>query len=164
MKERFVVRLDDAALRALLDGLFEHENAVRIIGDVNAELALRVVPGLPYTIATLASHMLFWQQRRIRAVRGEELDYPEDFVLGETDFPAVDAADWDNLRTKLLASYEELLAIAAEPGKLAAMIFENRSAGFVATSHACHNSYHLGQIVLLRRLLGSWPPAAAQVP
>jgi hypothetical protein len=64
------------------------------------------------------------------------------------------------LRAELLASYDELLAIAAEPGKLEAMIFDNRNAGFVAASHACHNSYHLGQIVMLRRLLGIWPPAS----
>lgn len=25
---------------------------------------------------------------------------------------------------------------------------------------AAHNSYHLGQIVLLRQLIGAWPPAA----
>jgi len=32
------------------------------------------------------------------------------------------------------------------------------SVGYALTDTAAHNGYHLGQIVLVRQMIGAWPP------
>jgi hypothetical protein len=146
------------AYAALLAGRLEHEPPSKILHGISPEDAMRVIEDLPYTIAGLVAHLSFWQQRRLRAARGEQLDYPDDFVLGTTDFPPVSAREWQALCAGFLQSLAELVELSRDTERMEAMPFEDRDGGFTLASHALHNTYHLGQIVLMRRLLGIWPP------
>ncbi|PTX52215.1 hypothetical protein C8P63_13131 [Melghirimyces profundicolus] len=54
---------------------------------------------------------------------------------------------------------EEALRLAEEPdpdGKIPGHVDRTRMEGL--RSIASHNSYHLGQVALIRRMPGSWPP------
>ena len=158
----FSARIDlpHAVIAELLDGKLEHYPPAHILAGVTADDAVRQVPGLPYTIAGLVAHMNFWQQRLVAGLRESELPLPDGFKLGVQDYPAVAAEEWDQLRDDYLASFAELKRLAEDWDALAGKVIERRNATLALVNHPLHNSYHLGQVVLLRRLLGIWPPAA----
>src|SRR4029079_10105667 len=105
------------------------------------------------------NHLIFWNERWLQRYRGE-LNKPEDvenkgtFHSGETDWQAplekLDAvmAEW---REKLRSIDEDKLASPVNS--------EYHAPWRSPLAHQnIHNAYHIGQIVLLRKLQGSWNP------
>jgi hypothetical protein len=148
--------LNSDALKHLLLGSDEFIEPARGLSGMDGVAACRQLPGFPHSIATLLGHMLFWQERRAGWARGEEQPDFDDAV----NFPAVTPEQWPGLVQRFIDSLAEFEALA-QPETCAKELYRGRSLGFMLASHACHNAYHLGQIVLMRRLLGLWPPAPA---
>ncbi|MCB1187119.1 DinB family protein [bacterium] len=144
-------------LSTLYSGTWEHEHPRRILAGISPEQACTQIDGLPYTIAGLLSHMCYWQDRRVELSNGQA-ELPEGFQFGVTDFPAVGPDDWNGLVEHFHATLSELLATTEREGAMDLLLFDDRDVGAVILSHALHNSYHFGEIVLMRRLLGNWPP------
>ena len=147
------LRLNPAALEHLLLGTDEFLPPATVLGGLTGEQACAKVEGLPYSIAGLLGHLLFWIERRLIWARGEEgAEWTE-----EQNWPAVTPEQWLALVERFLACFTELGALC-ESRDMAQELYRGRSVGFMLASECCHNAYHLGQIVLLRRLQGSWPP------
>lgn len=140
-------------LRMLLEGAWEFLHPREVLHGITPQDACRALPGCPHTIAQLVAHMLWWQRRRIAFVRQEN---PGEFALQVDDWPDVKPEDWDGLVEAFFATLAEMQQLADDPEAMRRILFEGRNAGFTLTSHACHNAYHLGQVVLLRRLAGIW--------
>ena len=145
-----------SALATLYGGVWEHEDPKKILGGIDPETACREIEGLPYTIAGLLGHMNYWQDRRVELSEGFA-ELPEGFEFGVTDFPEVGPGEWDSQVEHFHATLAKLLATTEREGAMEQVHFGDRNVGMIITSHALHNSYHLGQIVLMRRLLGDWP-------
>src|SRR5271155_414899 len=156
------------ALIELLHGKGAHADPVACVEDLSAELAARRVEGFPHSVAQLVFHMNYWMDYELRRIRGERPAYPEH---SSQSFPPAssprDAQDWDRLRkrfaglladfTKLAKSSPNEIQRRIEPGhegdtKLAGTL------GAVLWQMVAHNSYHVGQIAMIRRALGVWPP------
>ena len=156
------------ALTELLRGKGAHADPIACVEDISAELAARQIAGFPHSIGQLVFHMNFWMNYDLARMRGERPPYPEH---NSESFPAepspADAADWDRLRRdfawflaehgRLAESSRAELERKIEPmhekhseieGTLEAMLWQT----------AVHNSYHVGQIAMIRRALGAWPP------
>lgn len=138
----------------LLNGCDEHLPPAQLLAGLSGEVACALVPGLPHSIATLVGHMTYWQEHSIGWLAGELP--PAAPVDDSINLPAVAPEQWDALLTRFLAGFERLSALAS--GDSAAEFYKGRSLGFLMTMSAFHNTYHLAQIVYLRRLLGCWPP------
>ncbi len=128
-----------------------------MLAGISPEKACQRIQGLPYNIAELLGHMQYWQERRLELTQGETR-LPDDFKFGVTDFPRVGPEDWEALVENFHGTLKELLATTDNTEALEAVVFDDRNIGVVITSHALHNSYHFGEIVLMRRMLGIWPP------
>lgn len=83
-------------------------------------------------------------------------------------WPAVSVDDWPALCEEFLATLEVLRRIARAGQDLDRVVSpatEDAPAWTVGYKLACsvakHNAYHLGQIVVLRRLIGAWNGARA---
>ncbi|MGI8770819.1 MAG: DinB family protein [Acidobacteriaceae bacterium] len=140
-----------------------------ILDGLSDELVHRQIPGAPHTIYEELWHLAFWQQVTLDWVRGIETPYPAQPSAG---FPA--EADrhcegWDHLCRRFLDGCQEAATITRDAGGLEVVIrCPSRPREPVRTmtvreqleSLAAHNAYHLGRIVLLRQLSGSWPPAS----
>jgi hypothetical protein len=157
MANELELTMNRAALRGMLLGSDEYLGPAKIFAGLSGEQACQSLPGLPHSIATLLAHMLFWQERRLGWARGEE--QPE--LSEEQNFSAVTPEQWPGLVQRYMDTLAELEALAT-PETCARELYRGRSVGFTLASHACHNAYHLGQIVLLRRALGLWQPADAE--
>jgi uncharacterized damage-inducible protein DinB len=105
-----------------------------------------------HSVGQLANHLLFWNTRELADIKGEK---PQPFS-GNNDetFNDFNAAQWAETVKKLDAVLTEIeKAVEAEDDqKLAA------NASLIAHIGA-HNAYHIGQIILVRKLQGSWDPS-----
>lgn len=139
-----------------------------ILEKISEEMARRRVKGVPHTIYAEVWHMAYWQQITMNWVAGIETPNPEKAAQG---FPAENEKEsWELLRKRFLDGANEAGALADDPreeGRLAEVVRCPSPAGKPARmmtvreqleSLAAHNAYHLGRVVLLRQLLGIWPP------
>lgn len=160
----------DPTYRELLRGKGAHADPVASLADVAASAAGRLVEGYPHSIWQFVGHMNYWMDYEVRRISGAHPSYPEHAI---ESWPATVAPasedDWSRERTRfaaLLQKFEELSA--SEPQVLSAPVeaITAAEASQASTVQAvlwqtlAHNSYHMGQIALLLRSFGLWPPKA----
>lgn len=156
------------ALTELLHGMGAHADPVACIEGLSAELAARQVDGFPHSIAQLVFHMNYWMDYELRRIRGKRPAYPEHNSESFPPAPSpADTQDWDRLRKRFAGLLAEFAALAtSSPDEMQRQIEtihegDKKVAGSlnaVLWQMVAHNSYHTGQIAMIRRMLGVWPP------
>lgn len=162
--------MSERALTELLRGKGAHVDPLACLEDLSSDLAACHVEGFPHSIAELVFHLNYWMNYDLRRVRGERPKYPEH---NAESFPAAgtpaDGGEWDRLRkdfARLLDEHVEMTkSPRAELDREVEPMHEDHKqrAGTVEAilwQTVGHNSYHIGQIVTIRRALGAWPPKA----
>jgi uncharacterized damage-inducible protein DinB len=158
------------ALTELLRGLGAHADPVACVEDISADLAARHVTGFPHSIADLVFHMNYWMDYDLRRIRGQKPPYPEHNAESFPDRNTPeDSREWNELRGRFTTLLKEAAAFADETAaELAHEVkpthpsHKERAATLEAVlwQLVAHNSYHVGQIAMIRRMLGVWPPRA----
>lgn len=158
------------ALKELLRGKGAHVDPIVCVEDLSAELAARQVTGFPHSIGQLVFHMNYWMDYDLRRIRGEKPPYPAHNSESFPDRPTpLDSRDWDELRKRFASLIDDSAALADSPEQELQREIEpthpshkERAATLEAVlwQLVAHNSYHVGQIAMIRRLLGTWPPRA----
>jgi uncharacterized damage-inducible protein DinB len=162
--------MSQRALTELLRGKGAHVDPIACVEDLSAELAARQVAGFPHTIGQLVFHMDYWMEYELRRIRGESPAYPEH---NSESFPAasapLDEREWDRLRARTAELLGEFLELAQSSTQELQREINSTHEGdkkvagtleAVLWQMVAHNSYHVGQIAMVRRALGSWPPRA----
>jgi uncharacterized damage-inducible protein DinB len=159
--ERFTVS-SPKAIEGLIEAWSSFTPASRALAGLSAELAVSKLEGWPYSIAQVVAHMLYWQRNDFETIEtGEE---PPEPTPAE-DWPEVGPDDWPRLKDEFLASLERSKAMARDPALLERPILGDRfTVGLRMVWFTGHNAYHLGQVVLMRRILGAWPPPGGAGP
>jgi uncharacterized damage-inducible protein DinB len=159
--------MSERALTELLRGKGAHADPIACVEDIPAELAGQQVAGFPHSIAQLLFHINYWMEYELRRIRGQRPEYPEHSAESFPAAPSVDAAEWDRLRAQLGEQLGEFAVVAkSSRAELDRQIEtahdgDKKVAGTleaVLWQMVAHNSYHLGQIAMIRRVLGAWPP------
>jgi uncharacterized damage-inducible protein DinB len=158
----------ERALIELLYGKGAHANPVACVEDLPLELSARRAHGFPHSIWQLVGHMNYWMDYELKRIRGEAIKYPEH---SGPDWPADAAPAGEQEWKKAVSLFGELLGglavlAGASSEELARAVEATDSyhtthastVGDVLWQTLVHNSYHVGQIAMLRRALGSWPP------
>ena len=162
--------MSECALIELLHGKGAHVDPIACIDDLSAELAARQVGGFPHSIWQLVFHMNYWMDYELRRIRGQKPVYPEhnSESFPPTPSPA-DAREWDRRRKQLAALLGEFVALAKSSRQELERQIETVHEGdknvagtleAVLWQMVVHNSYHVGQIAMIRRMFGAWPPAS----
>jgi hypothetical protein len=104
-----------------------------------------------HSVGQLVYHLVFWNQRELEKFKGET----SKKFSGNNDetFDSFDAKQWSDLVSKLdqvMKDWEQAVQ-GANDQKLA----ENAS---LIAHVGTHNAYHVGQIIYVRKLQGSWNP------
>ena len=165
--------MSERAIIELLHGKGSHADPIACVEDLPAELAARHVAGFPHSIGQLVVHMNYWMDYELRRIRGQRPAYPEH---NSESFPPawsqVDTKEWDHRRKQLAVLLDEFAALAKSPRAELDRQIESmheahtKVAGTlegVLWQMVAHNSYHTGQIALIRRTLGAWPHARAGI-
>jgi uncharacterized damage-inducible protein DinB len=159
--------MDQRALTELLRGKGAHADPIACVEDISAEVAERLVAGFPHSIGQLVFHINYWMDYELRRIRGERPAYPEHSSESFPRTAALDTAEWARLRTEMANLLGEFAALAkSSPQELRREIEsahdgDKNVAGTleaVLWQMVAHTSYHVGQIAMIRRVLGAWPP------
>ena len=104
-----------------------------------------------HSVGELVNHLAFWDARALQQFRGEK---PPTFNGNNDETFAFDSETWAACveRIKGVMKDWEQAVETADEAKLQA------SASLIAHI-GTHNAYHVGQIIYIRKLQGSWNPA-----
>jgi len=104
-----------------------------------------------HSVGQLTNHLLFWNKRELNKFKG----LPEEKFSGnnEETFNDFDTKKWNDTVKQLDQVMTELekLVETADDKKLESWASEMAHIG-------THNAYHVGQIIFVRKLQGSWNP------
>jgi hypothetical protein len=147
---------------ALLDGKGAHLDFDATVEGLPAELAGRPAAGLPHTAWQLVEHLriALWDLVEYSRSPGHESpEWPAGYWPPAPAPPS--PAAWEESLAAYRSQREEMKALVADPARdlLAPLPWSDFGASLLreALLAAGHASYHLGQLVDLRRALGAWP-------
>ncbi|MBS1852393.1 MAG: DinB family protein [Acidobacteria bacterium] len=159
--------MSQRALIELLQGRGAHASPIACVEDLPAEIAGRQAAGFPHSIWALVFHMNYWMDYEMRRTQGLRPVYPEHAAESWPAHSAPSDVEWragvDRLQA-LISQYQTMAQsspeeLAREVEPMHGIDKENASTlSAVLWQMAAHNSYHTGQIAMLRRMFGLWPP------
>lgn len=151
-------------MQALLRGTGAHADPLACVDDLTAAQAGRRVEGFTHTIWQLLCHLNYWIDFELRCVEQPETPFPKDFSVSWPGAPApADDVAWRHEVALFRTHLGQLATLAEARASTLARIAHHGTEFTVETVLwvlIAHNSYHVGQIVQLRRAMGLWPPAA----
>jgi uncharacterized damage-inducible protein DinB len=100
--------------------------------------------------------MVFWQDWIITWLDGKKPPSTTGSWRG-SDFPA-SQEEWERAVPRFRSGLDELARRAREADLVSKRGTTSRLEMLYTV--ASHNSYHAGQVVVLRQMLGAWPPAS----
>lgn len=158
-------------MQELVTGKGAHADALACVEGISGATAGESVARFPHTIFGLVWHAAYWMDYEAQRVRGKSPRYPDH---AEASWPETKApreeAEWKATVAWFREGIEGLLALAALPPSEARRPVERThhssnqgdNVADIVWQTLVHNSYHVGQIVLLRQALGAWPPPAGR--
>jgi hypothetical protein len=162
--------MSQQTLIELLYGKGAHANPITVIQGIPAQLAARVVEGYSRSICQIVGHLNFWMDYELRRIKQEDPPYPEHAADSwPSDSSPPNEAVWKEAVGHFVALIGELSALGQSDPQFLNLevrathtVHKQQSSSVLAVlwQTAVHNSYHIGQIVLLRRLLNDWPAQA----
>lgn len=138
-----------------------------ILSALDEERAHTKPAGAPHSIYEELWHIAFWQQVTLDWIAGVETPFPASPADGFPNVLDMEREYWPQLCRRFHAGNENAAECARDQARLDAEIRCPSRPGQpvrVMTvreqleSLGAHNAYHFGRIVLLRQLLGAWPP------
>lgn len=158
---------DPDALRrhvlSLLDGRGAHLDFDRAVAGLPPGLRGQPPEALPYSPWQLVEHLRLAQRDILDFCRPggyETKDWPADYWPEAPAPPCEDA--WDDTLRRFRADLGAVKTLVRKADDLFAPVpHAERDAQTLlreALLVADHNAYHVGQLVVVRRLLGAWPP------
>ncbi|MFD2513320.1 DinB family protein [Pontibacter locisalis] len=144
----------------LLRGGQAYQPLATLLQDLKAEIAGKTVQELPYTIWQLVEHMRLTLEDILEFIQNpnyKEPTWPDDYWPKEKA-PA-DQAALDTSIKAISAGMEEMIQLVQDPSNDLFKPFPHGDGQTLlreALLIAEHNAYHVGEVIVLRRLLGDW--------
>jgi len=145
----------------LLRGKGAHADPVACFEGLTLELAGRRLPRTQQSIWQMLWHLNYWMDYELRSIAGPEVSYPEHAVISWPEGPSPPSAEaWEAGRKQFSRQLDQLAALAGNPADFGRMVHPTagETLGDVLWQLVAHNSYHLGQVVQMRRAFDVWPP------
>lgn len=140
----------------LLDGLWiANTNFKDQLSDVNREQAATKVGSLN-TIAMLTFHIDYYIAGLIHVFEGGDLEIRDQYSF---DLPPLESEEqWENLKNKLWDDAEKFAALLEQmpDSKMSEVFVDEKYGNYLRNIDGMieHCYYHLGQITLIKKLLG----------
>lgn len=147
-------------LEDALNGGHAHASFQDAVKDMPAGLLGETPGGLPYSIWQLVEHIRITQWDILefsRNARHKSPDWPEGYWPKRRT--PEHAGDWTRSINRIAADRKEFIALLREAGDAIHTPFphgDGQSLFREALLIIDHSSYHIGEIIVLRRLLGAW--------
>lgn len=145
------------ALNNALHGTGAHVDTGTIFAGLGWKQAGVRPPGAPHSVYEILTHMLYWNEWAVKRLGGAKPPVPKHASGGWPGGAGpASKKEWDRAVRRFHETLKALDA-AASGGDLTT---KTRATSRLEVLHAMasHNSYHAGQVVVLRQILGAWPP------
>jgi uncharacterized damage-inducible protein DinB len=135
----------------------------RAVEGLSAELAERRPERVTHSVAEIVAHLSFWQQWFHARCLGQPVPMASSASVG---WPAVAAGSWPVVQADFLKGLDAVAGLADGDitRRLSPSIefppLAEYTIGDVLVHVSTHNGHHLGQVIVVRQLLGAWPPPA----
>jgi uncharacterized damage-inducible protein DinB len=163
-------KMNRETLVELLRGRDAHADPLACLDALPLELVGEKPGGVPNSIWQLLGHMNYWMEYELQRMGGSSPHYPEHAELSWPSEPApATEKDWN----EAVRRFRELLgrlrefALAGDEVRNRALPPSsgpretlNPTVESILWQTMVHNSYHIGQVAMVRRALGAWPPPA----
>jgi uncharacterized damage-inducible protein DinB len=151
------------AVRDLLIETLAHIPPASALDGLTAAEAERHVPGANHSIAEIVAHLNFWGTWFCNRCEGIGTPMVTSAANG---WAAVAPESWPELRRQFLSTLERAAALGEDPRRLDSPIappiefppLANYTIRDALVHVAHHNAHHLGQVIVLRQVMGLWPP------
>ncbi len=140
-----------------LSGEGAHAEAKHAFEGADWEIAGIRPDGVPHSLFQLLNHLIYWQDWVVSWLDGDNPPIPESAA---DSWPgSVDPAN-DEVWQEAIARFTDGITGLTRRSKEANLFSkgDRKSQLEMLQTIASHNSYHLGQVVFLRQILGAWPP------
>ncbi|MEO8678518.1 MAG: DinB family protein [Vicinamibacterales bacterium] len=133
-----------------------------VLEDLSDAEAVRRIEGAPHSVAEIVAHLVFWQEWFLSRARGVSAP----MVGAAAGWPPAPAGSWNEMRERFLSGAREGVSLGSRAERAAQRLapaiefppLSHYTVTDALTHVAIHNAHHLGQVVVLRQLLGRWPP------
>lgn len=129
-------------------------NIMDSLKDVTVQEATLQTKASPNTIASLVNHLIYWNGVMMQRINGIRVNIPDS---NGYDVPVLAGEeDWADLKSKLVTSTHELAAAIkkVDEKRLQEPIVAEHSSTYKNLQGTVeHLHYHLGQIVILKKLI-----------
>ena len=150
------------AISSGLHGEWTHTDPKRALAGLTPINAKKKSTKSTHSCWELLHHIIVWQDTIINNIKGENLDWRE--IESQDNWPTeeslTDDSNFLDLKNRFLAGIEEAQDLLKQTD------FTEMSRGYpelpkikLYITLLQHTSYHLGQIMSLRKNLGDWPPS-----
>ena len=141
-----------------------HMSLEDVVAELDPSLRNKKPEGLPHSVWDILEHIRIAQHDLLDFVRNadyqHDMTWPDDYWPKDTGPISHDA--WAHSLSEIDREISELKAFTTDDGRdLTAKIPAGTGQTYLRTVLVAldHASYHTGEIVTIRRLLGAWPPA-----
>jgi uncharacterized damage-inducible protein DinB len=144
-------------VRNALSGKGAHVEAKKVLEGMDWKAAGARPKNAPHSIFQLLNHIVFWQEWVVKWLDGEKPPVPKH---ASGSWPGgtgpSDSKEWEQAVKRFGKCLNDLRRRVRE----ADLVSKGRRKSRLEMLHtiASHNSYHIGQIVQVRQMLGAWPP------
>lgn len=151
--------MDTEFFRNALHGKVAHVDTSTIFDGMDWQGSGEKPANCPHSVWELLSHMVYWQDFMLAYLKGDHPASPKHAKDSWPDSQAPDNSDeWKHMLSRFLEGLQEAELEAAKD------LTEKKGGGRDRTraewlmSIALHNTYHAGQVAMVRRMTESWPP------
>ena len=145
-----------------LSGKGSHVGVQNVFEGLDWKVAGARPEGVPHSLFQLLNHLTYWQDWVVKWLDGEAPPVPKHASGGWPGSPApASVKEWQRA-VRGFRSGVDRLARQAREADLLTTRGKHSQLGMLQAI-ASHNSYHAGQVVLLRQVLGVWPPPSGGV-
>jgi uncharacterized damage-inducible protein DinB len=123
--------------------------------------AERRLTGVTHSVAEIVAHLSFWQDWFYGRCTGLSKPMVSSAAAG---WPAVAKDGWPAVRSRFVDQLHQLAALAdgdvTRPVTPAIEFppLATYTIGDALVHVATHNAHHMGQVIVMRQMLGAWPP------
>lgn len=139
----------------------------QIVRGVTEELSHRKPKGAARSLYEELWHVAYWLELSLDWIDGVATPYPASAADGFPTLLEMEREDWADLAKRFLRGLERAAEAAGDVERLETRVecpsIPGEPVRWMTVREqlenlGAHNAYHLGRIVLLRQLLGAWPP------
>ncbi len=154
---------NDKVIKMILNGLKgknTHLPPKKAIEGLTPEIAKMIPENEYHSCWEMLHHIVVWQEAIFEGIKGKEVDWQA--ISENNNWPTSDHLADDSNYLNLVNKFEQGLLHTEELAKTTDLDKSMPSWGNAPVLQAFfvllqHNSYHLGQIVSVRKILGNWP-------